>query len=58
MLGRTVVVADWAGGRGHVVVDGERWNAVASTPLAASRRARIVGIDGLTLIVSPDDSTS
>lgn len=58
MLGRTVVVADWAGGRGHVVVDGERWNAVASTPLAAGRRARIVGIDGLTLSVSPDDKPS
>jgi len=54
MLGRTVVVADWAGDHGHVTVDGERWNAVASVPMAAGQRARIVGVDGLTLSLSPD----
>ena len=58
MRGKTVGVADWADGRGHVIVDGERWNAVASTPMTAGRPARIVGIDGLTLTVAPDDTRS
>src|SRR5690606_25443461 len=56
MMGRTVVVTDWAGEHGHVIVDGERWNAVAGAPLAAGQRARIIGVAGLTLSVSPDDN--
>lgn len=58
MLGRTVVVTDWTGRRGHVILDGERWNAVASGPLGPGQRARILSVDGLTLTVGLDENTT
>ncbi|MCM5569308.1 nodulation protein NfeD [Burkholderiaceae bacterium FT117] len=58
MLGRTVVVADWTERRGHVILDGERWNAVASGPLGPGQRARILAVDGLTLTVGLDENTT
>ncbi|HSL20951.1 MAG TPA: nodulation protein NfeD [Vicinamibacterales bacterium] len=37
---------------GQVSAHGEIWNARADAPIAAGARVRIVGVDGLTLIVS------
>jgi len=54
MLGMSAQVVDWSGERGHVVANGERWNARAAAPLQAGQRVRITGIDGLILEVSPD----
>lgn len=40
---------------GWVLAAGERWQARSSRPLARGERARIVAVDGLTLIVEPGD---
>ncbi|MDQ2694626.1 MAG: nodulation protein NfeD [Pseudomonadota bacterium] len=42
-------------GRGWVRVHGERWKAHSSRPLSKGQRLRVVGRDGLTLRVQPDD---
>jgi membrane-bound serine protease (ClpP class) len=56
MLGARAEVTDWAGLRGHVFLQGERWNATSSQPLQPGQRVRIVAIDGLTLAVAPADN--
>jgi membrane-bound serine protease (ClpP class) len=56
MLGARAEVVDWAGLRGHVFLQGERWNATASEPLAPGQRVRIVALDGLTVAVAADDN--
>ncbi|MGC3962810.1 MAG: nodulation protein NfeD [Rhodocyclaceae bacterium] len=55
MIGSTALVMDWSDGSGHVLTQGERWNAVAEEPLKADQRVRIVGLDGLTLHVRATD---
>lgn len=55
MLGKTVQALkpiDAAGGK--VFVEGEYWNAVSATPVAAGQSVVILGIDGLTLRVKPN----
>jgi membrane-bound serine protease (ClpP class) len=47
-------VADWEDGHGHVVVLGERWNAVSAAPLQPGHPVRVARVDGLTLTVVPD----
>ena len=49
LIGATGEVIDWKGGKGHVFVHGERWNAVADAHLARGQSVRIVGLNGLTL---------
>ena len=49
LIGATGEVIDWKGGKGHVFVHGERWNAVADAHLAPGQTVRIVGLNGLTL---------
>ena len=39
---------------GWVLAFGERWNARSDTPLARGARARIVKVEGLTLVVKPE----
>jgi membrane-bound serine protease (ClpP class) len=39
--------------RGSVFLRGELWEAVADRPIDAGARARVVGVDGLTLHVAP-----
>jgi membrane-bound serine protease (ClpP class) len=54
MIGRmatTLTAIDANGGR--VLLDGENWDALSETPLAAGGRAEVVGIAGLTLRVKP-----
>jgi membrane-bound serine protease (ClpP class) len=38
---------------GHVLVEGEIWNAVASEPVPAGTRLRVVGHDEYLLRVAP-----
>jgi membrane-bound serine protease (ClpP class) len=40
--------------RGLVRVHGELWNATSRTPVRAGQRVRILGRDGLTLLVEPE----
>lgn len=40
---------------GWVLAFGERWHARSAAPLAKGARARIVAVDGLTLVVQPDE---
>jgi membrane-bound serine protease (ClpP class) len=45
-------VLDWAGSQGHVLLQGERWRAVAEAPLAPGDGVQVLGVDGLTLRVA------
>jgi membrane-bound serine protease (ClpP class) len=56
MLGARGKVIDWAGTAGHVFAHGERWNAVAASPLRPGQDVRVSGIDGLILRVEADKS--
>ncbi|MFW6077327.1 MAG: NfeD family protein [Hyphomicrobiales bacterium] len=56
MIGAKAVVQDWADGKGHVFVHGERWRAVSHTPLDKGQQVRITGIDGLTVSVAPEQA--
>lgn len=53
MLGDQGQVLEWNGGRGRVLVHGERWAAVSDVALAPGQRVRITALDGLTLKVEP-----
>jgi membrane-bound serine protease (ClpP class) len=55
MIGMPAEVLEWAGSAGHVRCHGERWNARAERPLGPGARVRVRGLDGLTLIVEPED---
>jgi membrane-bound serine protease (ClpP class) len=48
-------VIDWQGTRGHVRVHGEIWKARAKTELQSGGRVSVNSIDGLVLVVSPDN---
>src|SRR5271166_2062263 len=49
--GRTII--GWSGQHGEVMVQGERWRARAAGPLQSGQVIRVVGRDGLTLLVEP-----
>jgi membrane-bound serine protease (ClpP class) len=54
MIGKTVNAIsriDSAGGK--VFIEGETWNAVSATPVAAGQPVEVTGINGLTLQVKP-----
>lgn len=53
LVGETCEVRTSLTPRGSVFVRGELWEAVAERPIAAGGRARVVGVDGLTLRVVP-----
>jgi membrane-bound serine protease (ClpP class) len=52
--GRAVALEDFAR-EGWVQAFGERWKARSAAPLKNGARARIVAVDGLTLVVEPED---
>ena len=56
MLGARAEVSDWSELRGHVFLQGERWNATSSQPLRAGQRVRITAIEGLMLTVAPEEN--
>jgi membrane-bound serine protease (ClpP class) len=43
---------------GKIFVEGELWNAVSDTPIQPGQPAEIVAIDGLTLKVKPQTSST
>lgn len=51
--GRAVALEDFTA-EGWVQAFGERWKARSAAPLAKGARARIVAVDGLTLVVEPE----
>lgn len=51
MLGMRAEVVGWSGDRGHVLVGGERWKAVADEPLEVGQSVEVKAMDGLTLTV-------
>jgi membrane-bound serine protease (ClpP class) len=53
MIGMAGQVVRWDGTRGEVRVHGEIWSARAERPLKADDLVRVVGREGLTLIVEP-----
>lgn len=42
------------GAPGRVMVNGELWTARSATPLEPGRRAKVVSVDGLTVLVEPE----
>jgi membrane-bound serine protease (ClpP class) len=46
-------LSDFEGGRGSVLVRGERWRALSSAPIEKGEKIRVTQIDGLTLTVAP-----
>jgi membrane-bound serine protease (ClpP class) len=53
LIGSGAEVVEWAGSNGRVHIHGETWSARADRPLQAKEKVRVVGRDGLTLIVEP-----
>jgi membrane-bound serine protease (ClpP class) len=53
MIGMRGEVVSWAGAHGSVRVHGEIWSARADQPLQVNDTVRVVGREGLTLIVKP-----
>ncbi len=53
LLNATAQVQDWQGTKGHVFVNGERWNARAEQTFAKDDDVIITKIEGLTLHVAP-----
>jgi membrane-bound serine protease (ClpP class) len=53
MIGSGAEVVEWAGSTGRVHIHGETWSARAERPLQIKEKVRVVGRDGLTLIVEP-----
>jgi membrane-bound serine protease (ClpP class) len=54
LIGRSGEVLNWSAAQGEVHVHGERWRARAFAPLAPGQRVRVVGREGLTLVVEPE----
>ena len=54
MIGQVGKIQDWHGLHGHMLVHGERWQAVCTVPLTSDQKARVISIDGLTLHVEPE----
>jgi membrane-bound serine protease (ClpP class) len=54
LVGTTVTVVDDCAPLGRVRLHGEFWNARCRDPIAEGARARITGVDGLTLEIEPE----
>jgi membrane-bound serine protease (ClpP class) len=54
LIGRSGEVLNWSAAQGEVHIHGERWRARALAPLAPGQRVRVVGREGLTLVVEPE----
>jgi membrane-bound serine protease (ClpP class) len=54
MIGSPGTVVDWAAEAGTVRVEGEVWSARAAAPLHPGDAVRIVGVEGLTVVVAPE----
>lgn len=56
LIGSEAIVLDWSGDRGHVWVEGERWNARSELSFAEGDRVKVKGRSDLTLFVGPRDT--
>ena len=54
LIGARVEVLARCAPQGRVRLGGEIWNARCAEPLEAGEAARVVSVDGLTLLVAPD----
>jgi membrane-bound serine protease (ClpP class) len=54
MVGSPATAMEALAPQGHVLVEGEIWQAVANAPVAAGTRLRVVGHDQLLLEVEPE----
>ena len=54
MVGSPATAMEALAPQGHVVVEGEIWEAVANAPVAAGTRLRVVGHDQMLLEVEPE----
>lgn len=55
MVGESAVALEAFAAEGWVWAHGERWHAKSATPLAQGARARIRAVEGLTLVVEPEE---
>lgn len=55
MVGATAVALEAFDREGWVRASGERWRARSASPMASGDAARIVAVDGLLLVVEPQD---
>jgi membrane-bound serine protease (ClpP class) len=46
------------GGRGMILVHGERWQAISKQDFPLGARVRVIGVSGLTLSVAPADTST
>ena len=53
ILGAEGEALSWQGEEGRVRVKGELWRARATAPLTTGTRVKVIGRDGLTLLVAP-----
>jgi membrane-bound serine protease (ClpP class) len=51
LRGLAAEVLDWREGRGHVLAQGERWQAIGEEAFAPGDRVEVAGVAGLTLAV-------
>ena len=58
MIGSPGKVVDWAAEAGTVRVEGEVWSARAAAPLHPGDPVRIVGVEGLTVVVAPESESA
>lgn len=56
MVGEIALVKAWSAGAGTVFIRGEQWKAESDMPMDQVRRVRIVGVQGLTLMVEPEST--
>ena len=55
MVGKTCVVKEWEKTSGKVLFNTELWNAVGEGVLSPGRKAVILRVEGLNLVVKPID---
>ena len=53
LIGATGTVAADFSGAGLIHIHGEQWNARSETPMRSGDSARVIGRDGLTLLIEP-----
>lgn len=54
LIGANARVMDWNAQAGHVHLHGERWQASGGGPFRKGQTVRVVGMDGLCLIIEPE----
>ncbi len=54
LIGANALVMDWNAQAGHVHLHGERWQASGGGSFRKGQTVRVVGMDGLCLIIEPE----